>query len=187
LMLEAGFPKGVFSVVHGGQQAVEALTDHPDVRAVAFVGSTPVARAVYTRATAHGKRALCLGGAKNHLIVVPDAERDVTIDGVVNSFTGCAGQRCMAASVMIAVGQVDSLIDAIVERASRLKLGSDMGALIDKAAHTRLLADIGRAVEQGAELRLDGRSVSAPSGYEGGHWLAPTILDRATPAMECTT
>jgi malonate-semialdehyde dehydrogenase (acetylating)/methylmalonate-semialdehyde dehydrogenase len=185
LMMEAGFPAGVFSVVHGGKETVEALCDHPDVQAVGFVGSTPAARAVYTRATGHGKRALALGGAKNHLLVLPDADPEVTIDGVVRSFTGCAGQRCMAASLMVAVGNVDPLIDRIVERAASMRLGPDMGAIIEKGQHGRLKADIDRAVQQGAELRVDGRNPNAPKGYEGGYWLAPTVLDRATMDMEC--
>ncbi|MBX3245595.1 MAG: CoA-acylating methylmalonate-semialdehyde dehydrogenase [Myxococcales bacterium] len=187
LMIEAGFPPGVFSIVHGGRPAVEALCDHPDIAALGFVGSTTVARAVYQRVTAHDRRALCLGGAKNHLIVVPDAERDVTIDGVVGSFVGCAGQRCMAASLMIAVGDSDALIDAIVEKARSVRLGPDMGAIIDRAALERLEGDIQKAVDQGAKLRLDGRKPKAPAGYEEGNWLAPTILDHASMEMECTT
>jgi malonate-semialdehyde dehydrogenase (acetylating)/methylmalonate-semialdehyde dehydrogenase len=185
LMLEAGFPPGVFSVVHGGREVVEALIDDPAVRAIGFVGSTPIAKTVYQRATRLDKRALCLGGAKNHLIVVPDADPDMTVEGVVGSFTGCAGQRCMAASLMIAVGNVDSLIERIIERASKMKLGPDMGALIDRAAHQRLHADIARAEKDGAKIRLDGRDPAAPSGYEGGHWLAPTVIDHATAEMEC--
>jgi malonate-semialdehyde dehydrogenase (acetylating)/methylmalonate-semialdehyde dehydrogenase len=187
LMIEAGFPAGVFSIVNGGREAVEAICDHPDVEAVGFVGSTNVARAVYHRVTARDGRALCLGGAKNHLIVVPDAERDVTIDGVVGSFIGCAGQRCMAASLMIAVGESDSLIDAIVDRASRVELGTQMGAVIDRASLERLENDIERAVKEGAKLRLDGRKPKAPKGYENGSWLAPTILDHARIDMECAT
>ncbi|MBZ0119669.1 MAG: CoA-acylating methylmalonate-semialdehyde dehydrogenase [Sandaracinaceae bacterium] len=186
LMLEAGFPRGVFSVVHGGREVVEAFCDHPEIAAVGFVGSTPVAKAVYSRATATGKRALCLGGAKNPLIIVPDADPDVTIDGVVRSFTGCAGQRCMAASLLVAVGNCDSLLSGIVEHAKKFALGKDMGAIIDKAALERLQRDIQKAVDDGVELRLDGRGVRAPSGYEGGNWLGPTIFDRAHPEMECS-
>jgi malonate-semialdehyde dehydrogenase (acetylating)/methylmalonate-semialdehyde dehydrogenase len=185
-MLEAGFPPGVFSIVHGGKEAVEALCDHPDVEAIGFVGSTPIARAVYTRATSHGKRALALGGAKNHLLVLPDADPEVTIDGVVRSFTGCAGQRCMAASLMVTVGNVDDLVEKIVERAASMKLGPDMGAIIEKGQHQRLIGDIETAVKQGAELRVDGRLATPPKGYEGGYWLAPTVLDHATKDMECS-
>ncbi len=187
LMVEAGFPPGVFSIIHGGRDAVEALADHPDVQALGFVGSTPVARAVYERVTKQDRRALCLGGAKNHLIVVPDAEKDVTVDGVVSSFIGCAGQRCMAASLMIAVGNVDHLIDAIIEKAGKVQLGTDMGAIIDPAALDRLNADIAKAADEGAKIRLDGRGAAAPSGYEKGNWLAPTIIDHASMEMECTT
>ncbi len=185
LMLEAGFPQGVYSVVHGGPGAVNALLDHPDVQAYGFVGSTAVARQIYARAAAHGKRALALGGAKNHLIVVPDAEPAVTVDGVVGSFTGCAGQRCMAASLLVAVGDVDHLIDAIVERASRMQLGRDMGALIDRAALERVSAAIAQAASEGAVLRLDGRGVEAPVEYPDGYWLGPTVIDQAQPGQDC--
>lgn len=187
LMIEAGYPPGVFSVVHGGRDSVEALVDHPKVAALGFVGSTPIAKAVYARAASHGKRALCLGGAKNHLLVAPDADPAVTVDGVVSSFTGCAGQRCMAASLMVGVGEVDALVDAIVERAGQVELGRDMGALIDAAARERLDAAIERAIADGATVRLDGRTVPPPAGFEGGHWLAPTILDHVDPSWECAT
>jgi malonate-semialdehyde dehydrogenase (acetylating)/methylmalonate-semialdehyde dehydrogenase len=185
LMLEAGYPAGVFSLVHGDRVAAEALVDHPGTRAVAFVGSTAAARSVYTRATAQGKRALCLGGAKNHLIVVPDADPTVTVRGVVDSFTGCAGQRCMAASVMVAVGDVDPLLDQVCAEAARLAPGESMGAIIDAASRDRLRASIARAQEQGADVRVDGRTAAAPAGYEGGSWLGATVLDRARPEMEC--
>jgi malonate-semialdehyde dehydrogenase (acetylating)/methylmalonate-semialdehyde dehydrogenase len=185
LMNEAGFPPGVFSLVQGARETVEALCDHPDVRAVAFVGSTAAARAVYTRATAHGKRALCLGGAKNHLIVVPDADPAVTAPGVVASFTGCAGQRCMAASVLIAVGDVTPQLDAIVARARTVELGAEMGAIIDAPALERLHTAIATAENEGATIALDGRGAGPPAGYEGGHWLGPTILDHARAEMEC--
>jgi len=187
LMLEAGFPPGVFSIVHGGKDAVEAICDHPDIAAVAFVGSTPIAKTVYARATGHGKRALALGGAKNHFIVLPDADPDVTIDGVVRSFTGCAGQRCMAASLMIAVGDVDDLIEKIAAHTRTLELGVDMGAIISGEAHQRIRADIEKAVADGAKLIVDGRATKAPAGFEGGEWLAPSILDQASPNMECAT
>jgi malonate-semialdehyde dehydrogenase (acetylating)/methylmalonate-semialdehyde dehydrogenase len=187
LLMEAGYPPGIFSVVHGGRETVEAICDHPDIAAVGFVGSTPVAKAVYTRATSHGKRALALGGAKNHLLVLPDADPDVTVDGVVRSFTGCAGQRCMAASLMVAVGNVDHLIEKIAERAASMKLGSDMGAIIEKSAHQRLVVDIERAADEGAKLLVDGRNPRTPEGYEKGNWLAPTVIDHATMKMECAT
>jgi malonate-semialdehyde dehydrogenase (acetylating)/methylmalonate-semialdehyde dehydrogenase len=188
LMAEAGYPPGVFSIVHGDRTAVNALLDHPDVRAVAFVGSTPVARAVYGRATSLGKRALCLGGAKNHLIVAPDADEALTVRGVVDSFTGCAGQRCMAGSVMVVVGKASRFVETIVAAASKIELGAGpgaMGALIDAAAHDRLERAITKASSEGATLALDGRKARPPREYEGGHWLGPTVLDAVRPDMEC--
>lgn len=180
LLKEAGLPDGVFSVVQGARQAVEALCDHPEIKALAFVGSTPVARAVYARAASTGKRALCLGGAKNHLIMVPDAEPEMTATNVVASFTGCAGQRCMAASVLVAVGEVDHIIDDIVARASKLRVGTDLGAIVNAGAVDRIQGYITQAQEMGAELRLDGR---AAGGGNGGYWVGPTILDRMTPEI----
>jgi malonate-semialdehyde dehydrogenase (acetylating) / methylmalonate-semialdehyde dehydrogenase len=185
LMLEAGYPPGVFSVVHGGRETVEALIDHPDVHVYGFVGSTAAARAVYARAAGHGKRALALGGAKNPLIMVPDADPAVTIDGVVSSFTGCAGQRCMAASLLVAVGDVDHLIRGIVDRAGQLELGKHMGAIIDREALERLRGSIDRAVNDGATVLLDGRTARAPAGYPEGNWLGPTILDGVAPDSFC--
>ena len=186
-MTEAGYAPGLFSVVHGDREAVQALIDHPDVRAVAFVGSTPVARAVYLRATALGKRALCLGGAKNHLVVAPDADETLTVRGVVDSFTGCAGQRCMAGSVLVVVGSAGRFVDSIVKAAASIKLGSGMGALIDDVARDRIEKAIAKAESEGAEVLLDGRKASAPREYEGGHWIGPTVLDRLRPGMECVT
>lgn len=185
LMAEAGFPKGVFQLVNGAKETVEALVDHPLVQAVGFVGSTPIAKSLYVRATSHGKRALCLGGAKNYLLVVPDADEKITVRGVVDSFTGCAGQRCMAASLMLAVGQVDHLIKKIAETAKALELGSQMGAIIDKAALSRITAAISQAEKQGAKILVDGRTAKPPKGFEGGCWIGPTIIDHATPDMEC--
>jgi len=184
-MRDAGFPPGVFSLANGSREAVEALIDHPLVKAIGFVGSTPIARALYTRATALGKRALCLGGAKNHVILVPDADEGVTTRGVVDSFTGCAGQRCMAASLLLAVGDVDPLIEKIVARARALLPGDCLGAIIDRAAHSRIAAIIGAAEKEGAKLILDGRTVPAPKGYENGYWLGPTIIDHAKEGMAC--
>ncbi len=184
LIIEAGFPKGIFSVLQGGAEIVEALAKHPEVAALGFVGSSAIARTVYGLATAHGKRALCLGGAKNHLIVAPDADPAITLDGVVASFTGCAGQRCMAASVLVVVGEVNQIIEQVIEQVAAMQLGHDMGALIDQTANKRLRAAIERAVQEGATLRVDGRSFSAPLGYEGGNWLGPTILDNAKSTME---
>ena len=187
LMGQAGFPPGAFSLVYGAKDTVEAVIDHPDVAAVGFVGSTPVAKAVYARAAGHGKRALALGGAKNHLMVVPDADPEVTVQGVVDSFTGCAGQRCMAASLMVAVGNVDKLVDAIVERAGTIRLGQDMGALIDRAALERIQSAVDKAGKDGVDVRVDGRKAAPPTGYEKGHWIGPSILDRADPTWDCAT
>ena len=186
LMLEAGLPKGVFSIVHGGKDVVEALADHPGVAAIGFVGSSPIARSVYVRASSAGKRALCLGGAKNHMIVVPDADPAVAVDGIVSSFTGCAGQRCMAGSVLVAVGESGHIVDRVVQAAQKIVLGRDMGALIDNAAHTRLTQAIGKAEKEGAKILLDGRRGAAPKGHESGAWLAPTILDGVSSSMECS-
>jgi malonate-semialdehyde dehydrogenase (acetylating)/methylmalonate-semialdehyde dehydrogenase len=185
LALRAGYPPGVFSVVHGDRVAVQALVTHPLVQAVAFVGSSQVARSVYAEAAAAGKRALCLGGAKNQLIVAPDADRELTAKAVVDSFTGCAGQRCMAGSLLLAVDSAAQLIEPIKKLAGSITLGSSMGALIDRAARTRLITAIERAESAGVEVALDGRSAAVPSAYAGGNWLGPTILDRVTMEMDC--
>ncbi|MBX3126674.1 MAG: CoA-acylating methylmalonate-semialdehyde dehydrogenase [Polyangiaceae bacterium] len=180
LLEEAGLPKGVFNVVHGGVDAVNALCDHEDIQAMAFVGSTKVARLVYARGAAAGKSMLCLGGAKNHLIVVPDADVKLTAENVVASFTGCAGQRCMAASVLVAVGEVDHVIDAIKKRASELTVGKELGPVINKASEERMGRYVDEAEKQGAKVLVDGRGKrGAPEGY----WFAPTVLDGVTEDM----
>ncbi len=184
-MSEAKIPDGIFSVVHGDRTTVEALAAHPRVRAVAFVGSSAAAKAVYVRATASGKRALCLGGAKNSVIVAPDADPRLVVPGVVDSFTGCAGQRCMAASVLIAVGAAGNFVDEIAHAASRIELGATMGALIDRDARERIERAIVRAETEGAAVLLDGRRARAPSGCERGNWMGPTVLDRARSDMDC--
>jgi malonate-semialdehyde dehydrogenase (acetylating)/methylmalonate-semialdehyde dehydrogenase len=186
LIVEAGLPKGIFSIVHGGKETVETLVDHPGVAAIGFVGSSPIAKSVYVRASSLGKRALCLGGAKNHLILAPDADPKVAVDGIVSSFTGCAGQRCMAGSVLVAVGDSEHLVDHVVDAASKIVLGRDMGALIDHAAHARLTQAIAKAEQEGAKVRLDGRKVDPPVGHERGVWLGPTILDGVRSSMECS-
>ncbi len=185
LMMEAGYPRGVFSVVHGGRETVESLVAHPHVRALAFVGSTAIARRVYADGSAQGKRVLALGGAKNHLIVVPDADESFTAQAVLDSFTGCAGQRCMAASVLLAVGDVQRIIDNVVERASKMECGPGMGAIIDRASLTRLETAIATAESHGARVLLDGRG-RKPAGdtWAGGNWLGPTLLDNVRPDME---
>lgn len=178
LLAEAGLPSGVLNLVHGGKPSVEALCDHPGIEALAFVGSTAVARSVYARACATGKRALCLGGAKNHLIVVPDADVELTAENVVASFTGCSGQRCMAAANLIAVGDVDPIIAAIVERARKLVTGVDLGPITNAASVERIEGYIDRAEQAGAKLLVDGRQAG---GKQPGFWVGPTILDHVPP------
>lgn len=178
LLEEAGLPTGVFNIVQGGQAAVEALCDDEGIDAMAFVGSTRVAKLVYGRGAASGKRMLCLGGAKNHLMVVPDADLELTASNVVASFTGCCGQRCMAASVLVAVGDVDHIVDEIAKRASALAVGDDMGAINSAASVERMKGYVDRAEQAGAKVRVDGRGARGPGG---GHWFGPTILDGVEP------
>lgn len=191
LILKSGFPKGVFTILHGDRKMAEYLTAHPLIKAVGFVGSTPAARAVYEKAASAGKRSLCLGGAKNHIIVTPDADPEITVKGVVDSFMGCAGQRCMAASLMLAVGDVENLIDQIKTHASQIPLGVGMGALIDHEARKRIVGFIDRAEKSGARILLDGRIQKAPVNvpsaeqYQGGSWMGPTIIDQVSPDHEC--
>jgi malonate-semialdehyde dehydrogenase (acetylating) / methylmalonate-semialdehyde dehydrogenase len=182
LLREAGLPEGVFQVVNGGKDAVEAICDHPDIQAISFVGSTKVAKVVYRRGTATLKRVLALGGAKNHLIVMPDADRDMTANNVVASMSGCAGQRCMAASVMVAVDRTDHIIRCMVEHAKRMVPGRDLGPVISAEAKTRIEGYIAEAEAAGAVVLVDGRA-PAVSGREGGYYLGPTIIDRVTPDM----
>jgi malonate-semialdehyde dehydrogenase (acetylating)/methylmalonate-semialdehyde dehydrogenase len=184
---EAGLPDGVFTVVQGGKATVEAILDHPGIAAVGFVGSTPVARSVYQRATSHGKRALALGGAKNHIILMPDADVEMASRGIVDSFTGCAGQRCMASSVLIAVKGSEPILEEIARKAAAMRLGDEMGAIITRESRERLAAAIQRAQAEGAKIAVDGRKVSAPQGFEGGNWLAPTILDQVRPGAHAAT
>lgn len=174
---EAGLPAGVLTVLNGTADCVNAIVDHKDVKAVGFVGSSKIAKIVYTRATSLGKRALCLGGAKNHIILLPDADPEMSGVGIADSFTGCAGQRCMAASVLLAVGDVDKQIENIVSRAKSTSLGDKMGAIITKEQMDFLNGAIEKAKQDGAKILLDGREASKPSGLEGGYWLGPTILD----------
>lgn len=182
IFAEAGLPKGILSLVQGGRETVEALCDHPGIEALAFVGSTRVAKLVYARAAAAGKRALCLGGAKNHLIVVPDADPQITADNVVASYTGCAGQRCMAASVLVAVGEVQHIIDAIAKRSAEITLGEQMGPITSDAGVQRITGYIDEAQKQGVKVILDGRGAKAEGAPEG-HWVGPTLLDGVTPEM----
>lgn len=186
-LVEAGIPAGIFTVLHGGAPTVDAIIDHPKVKAIGFVGSTKIAKIVYQRGTALGKRVLALGGAKNHIILLPDANPDLSGAGISDSFTGCAGQRCMAASVLLAVGDVGAHIEKIVKRASSLELGKDMGAIITKEQAAFLREAIGRVEKAGAKILLDGRKAKAPPGMEQGNWLGPTILDQVQPGSEAAT
>jgi malonate-semialdehyde dehydrogenase (acetylating)/methylmalonate-semialdehyde dehydrogenase len=184
---EAGLPDGVFTVIQGGKEAVESIIDHPAVKAIGFVGSTKIAKLVYERGTKLGKRVLALGGAKNHIILLPDANLELSGIGISDSFTGCAGQRCMAASVLLAVGDVDKHIQKILERAGSLKLGQDMGAIITGEQVDFLRNAIDRAEKAGAKILLDGRKAVAPKGFENGHWIGPTIIDNIQPGSEAAS
>lgn len=183
---EAGLPEGLFTVLHGGGSTVEAIIDHPQVKAIGFVGSTKIAKLVYQRGTALGKRVLALGGAKNHIVLLPDANPNLSGVGISDSFTGCAGQRCMAASVLLAVGDVSHHIDRIVNRASSLEFTKSMGAIISKTQVDFLNAAIERAENSGAKILLDGRKAKAPAGFENGNWLGPTILDQVQAKSEAS-
>jgi malonate-semialdehyde dehydrogenase (acetylating) / methylmalonate-semialdehyde dehydrogenase len=183
LLAEAGLPEGVLQVVHGGKEAAEALCDHPDVGAVSFVGSTKIAKVVYRRATASLKRCLALGGAKNHLIVMPDADREMAATNIIASMSGCAGQRCMAASVMVAVtGGVDPIVERMVEVARAMVPGRDVGPVISAAALERITRYIDEAETAGARVLVDGRGVRVP-GKEEGYFIGPTIVDGVTADM----
>ena len=181
LLKEAGLPDGIYQTINGGRDAVEAVVDHPAIAAIGFVGSTKVAKLVYARASALGKRALCLGGAKNHVIVVPDADLELTAQTAVASSFGCAGQRCMASSLMVAVGDVQHIIDAMVGYAKNMQLGKDMGCVISQAARERINAYLDQAEKLGAKVIVDGRGASMPGA--DGYWVGPTILDNVSPDM----
>ena len=182
---ESGLPDGVFSVVNGSRDAVESICDHPDIKAVAFVGSSNVAKIVYSRSSANGKRALCLGGAKNHMIVVPDADQDSTAKGLLASSMGSAGQRCMAASVAVGVADIDPIIEQLVEEAKAFELGIDMGTIISRSALDRITSYIDDAEKMGAQVLVDGREATPPAGYENGYWLGVTVLDGVDPDWPC--
>jgi malonate-semialdehyde dehydrogenase (acetylating) / methylmalonate-semialdehyde dehydrogenase len=192
LWAEAGLPAGVFNVVHGDKVAVDALLEHPGVKAVSFVGSTPVARHVYETATRSGKRVQALGGAKNHMVVLPDADLDLAADSAVNAGFGSAGERCMAISAVVAVGAVaDDLVAKIVERVDRLtvgdgRAGADMGPLVTRAHLDRVVSYLDDGVAAGAMMVVDGRTRSF-AGEASGFWLGPTLFDHVTPEMALYT
>lgn len=182
LLTEAGLPAGVFNVVNGAQELVEAICDHPDIAAVSFVGSTKVAKIVYRRATANLKRCVALGGAKNHIIVLPDANVGLTAAGVAASMSGCAGQRCMAGSTMVGVGPIDNIIEKIVEEARKIIPGETLGSVISKEAKERIERYISEAEKAGAKVLVDGRNATV-KGKENGYYVGPTIIDFVTPDM----
>jgi malonate-semialdehyde dehydrogenase (acetylating)/methylmalonate-semialdehyde dehydrogenase len=191
LLKEAGLPDGVFNVVHGDKLAVDALLDHELVRAISFVGSTPVARYIYTRACERGKRAQALGGAKNHMVVMPDADLDQAADALLGAGYGSAGERCMAISVVVAVGEktADALAARLVPQVKKLRIShsmdeqADMGPLVTAAHRERVLGYIDSGVGEGAELLVDGRGFALP-GHEQGFFLGGSLFDRVTPAMK---
>ena len=194
LLHEAGLPAGVLNVVHGDKVAVDALLDHPDVAAVSFVGSTPIAEYVYRRGTEAGKRVQALGGAKNHMVVMPDADLDQAVDALMGAGYGSAGERCMAISVAVPVGEetADALVAKLAPRVEALKVGpaddpdAEMGPVITKAAKERIAGLIDAGVEAGAELVVDGRSLSL-QGYENGFFLGGSLFDRVTADMSIYT
>ena len=194
LLHEAGLPPGVLNVVHGDKVAVDALLDHPDVAAVSFVGSTPIAEYVYRRGTEAGKRVQALGGAKNHMVVMPDADLDQAVDALMGAGYGSAGERCMAISVAVPVGEgtADALVAKLAPRVEALKVGpaddpdAEMGPVITKAAKERITSLIDAGVEAGAKLVVDGRHLSL-QGYEDGFFLGGSLFDRVTPDMSIYT
>ena len=188
LWAEAGLPAGVFNVVHGDKVAVDRLLDHPDVKAISIVGSTPIARYVYETGTKHGKRVQALGGAKNHMLVLPDADLDLAADQAINAGFGSAGERCMAISALVVVDAVaDELVTKIKDRIATLRTGdgrrgSDMGPLVTAQHRDKVTGYVAQGVTEGATLVVDGRDVE-PDGAAEGFWLGPTLFDNVTPDM----
>ena len=182
LLKEAGLPDGIFSIINGDKEIVDAICDHPGIDAVSFVGSTKVAKLVYARATSNFKRALALGGAKNHLIVLPDAHAEMTGSNVAASMSGCAGQRCMAASAMLAVGKSDHIIEKVCEEVRKIVPGKNLGSVISKQAKERIERYITEAEQQGAKILVDGRGVKV-YGKENGYYVGPTVIDFVKPDM----
>ena len=189
LFKEAGLPDGVFNVVQGDKVAVDALLDHPDVKALSFVGSTPIAQYIYSRGAAMGKRVQALGGAKNHMVVMPDADVDQVVDGLIGAAYGSAGERCMAISVALLVGDIgDKIVPKLAERAKKLKikngmeLDAEMGPIVTRQALERIEGYIATGVEEGATLVVDGRGYQVP-GHENGFFTGGTLFDHVTPSM----
>ena len=192
LMEEAGLPKGLLQVVNGDKEAVDAILDHPVIQSVGFVGSTPIAEYIYSRGCANGKRVQCFGGAKNHMIVMPDADMDQAADALVGAGYGAAGERCMAISVAVPVGEetADRLVEKLVPRIEKLKVGPytagadvDYGPVVTAEAKARILGLVESGVEQGAELVVDGRDFQL-QGYESGFFVGPHLFDKVTPEMD---
>ena len=190
LLRDAGLPSGVFNVVHGDREAVDALLAHPDVKAVSFVGSTPVARHVYETGTRHGKRVQALGGAKNHAIVLPDADLDFATEAIIGAAYGSAGERCMAISAVVAIGSAcDALVRRLAERTLAVRTGPgiesgvEMGPVITAAARDRIVGLVNRGLDEGAKLVVDGRAAKVPGG-EGGFFVGPTLFDDVKPQMD---
>jgi malonate-semialdehyde dehydrogenase (acetylating)/methylmalonate-semialdehyde dehydrogenase len=186
LLKEAGLPDGVFNIINGDSETVNAICDHPGIEAVSFVGSTKVAKLVYQRATHHLKRCLALGGAKNHLLVLPDAKPEMTAQNVAASMSGCAGQRCMAASAMVGVGAVDDIVDRICDEARKIIPGKNLGPVINKESQERIERYITEAEQQGAKILVDGRGAKVP-GKEKGTYVGPTVIDHVKPGMSVAT
>ncbi|TFW34172.1 CoA-acylating methylmalonate-semialdehyde dehydrogenase [Massilia horti] len=189
LLKEAGLPDGVFNVVQGDKVVVDALLDHPHVEAISFVGSTPIAQYIYARGSASGKRVQALGGAKNHMVVMPDADMNMAVDALIGAAYGSAGERCMAISVAVAVGDAgDALVEALAKRTSALKIddgmahGAEMGPVVTREAKQRIERLIGEGVEQGATLVVDGRDYAVP-GRENGFFVGGTLFDHVQPSM----
>ncbi len=193
LLQQAGLPDGVFNVVQGDKDSVEALIDHPEVRALSFVGSTPIANLIYERGAKHGKRVQALGGAKNHMVVMPDAHLDKAVDALIGAAYGSAGERCMAISVAVLVGDVaDKVVPMLTERAQALKvkdgmqLDAEMGPIVTRQAHQRITGYIEKGVAEGARLIVDGREFDGANAGEGcaeGFWMGGTLFDHVTPDM----
>jgi malonate-semialdehyde dehydrogenase (acetylating) / methylmalonate-semialdehyde dehydrogenase len=182
--IEAGLPEGVFNVVHGDKEAVDALLTHPTVKAVSFVGSTPIARYIYETGTANGKRVQALGGAKNHMVVLPDADLELAADAAVSAGFGSAGERCMAISVVVAVDPIgDDLVSRIAERVRRIELGTDMGPLVTGAHRDRVASYVDAGAQAGAAVVVDGRGQLQRSGF----WFGPTLFDHVTADMTIYT